>query len=1338
MATVISAPSGLQLLQNMQAFRISSLAEITFVLKRSNDEVILSETYKPGSGSQIEIQIRDIIARYLETTIPTQDEYTQSAAAATFAAFVDGNLVATIRAVNGGVRKLATTAEEFLTANWLTWQPQSKAVTWSSPEWLSYYCHNSSARRVRAKFYLKNGNTTTITVASCANNALTSYNMTMSRLFALASLTPSDAYGVVDVWVETTSGDQLSYVQRYICRDTLGDEHAFLAVNSLGGVDTFLFHGECRGVPEVEHEAATREDVKVDITSKAIRKWEQSTGYLGLDEAKWLFELLTARKAWAVIDGDAEQIVIDGDSVEFSDRENLQDGSFTFQLSNEGRLLNVSRTSGTLPAIEVPSPDGAIFFLEARLIDYPDADLSETLLFLLQQPYSNNWKKASFAAIFNHIYTAILASPVGQLAHSHDNGALLAALSEANDHLALSGRKLAFIDELTTAFPAAEWVDPIFDEASGLTVGMKTRYPMVVNGNLAALGDVIAYAPDPEQDDEPDTPTPTAYERLDFVDDAWPEYDEDKTGWILSAALGWDLNSRVAALEAETPHTHANLAVLNTITAEKIQSWDAGGIASQLFEAIEENGSVVGIRAKHPITVVGGITTSGAVAVTGNVTATGDIVAYGSSSGAGAPTAYDRLDPVSGAWPAYDATKTGWILSAALGWDLLDRISGKQDALVSGTNIKTINGTSILGSGNIAISGGSGGSGESHTHDNKSVLDGITSGKVSSWDTVASLFSSAQSGDPLATTGINALYPLSVAGNVVATGDIVAYGSSSGAGAPTAYDRLDPVSGDWPTYDATKAGWILSAALGWDLLDKHGALATRVTNLENSSSGGSGGSGDGHTHGNKSVLDTITSGKVSSWDTVASLFSAAQSGDPLATTGINALYPLSVAGNVVATGDIVAYGSSSGAGAPTAYDRLDPVSGDWPTYDATKAGWILSAALGWDLDSRVTTLETSGGGSGGGSDHTHSNKTVLDGITAALVTNWNTAYTNNHTHSNLSVLETITAERIEAWDAGGSGGGGETGHSHSNLSVLNNITSTKTSNWDTAYTNSHTHSNKSVLDGITSTKVSRWDSAWNEIGYASYDTNGNALATQSWVTSRGYLTSHQSLADYAKLTDLHSHSNKTVLDDITSTKVSNWDGAVTNSHTHSNKTVLDGITSTRVSNWDGAATNSHTHSNKTVLDGITSTKVSNWDGAATNSHTHSNKTVLDAITSTKTSNWDSAYSDSHSHSNKSVLDDITSTKVSNWDTVAAGSWLALSGGTLSGGLTGTTLAMRTATFGDASNAGSISIVRKIGNKTYTATVSIDSSGNVTITPTSTGIIIAAGTVKASGDVLGYN
>lgn len=66
--------------------------------------------------------------------------------------------------------------------------------------------------------------------------------------------------------------------------------------------------------------------------------------------------------------------------------------------------------------------------------------------------------------------------------------------------------------------------------------------------------------------------------------------------------------------------------------------------------------------------------------------------------------------------------------------------------------------------------------------------------------------------------------------------------------------------------------------------------------------------------------------------------------------------------------------------------------------------------------------------------HTHNNKSVLDGITSGLISNWNTAYTNNHTHSNKTVLD--------------------------------GISSTKVSHWDTAYTNNHTHSNKSYLDVI--------------------------------------------------------------------------------------------------------------------------------------------------------------------------------------------------------------------------------------------------------------------------------
>ena len=60
--------------------------------------------------------------------------------------------------------------------------------------------------------------------------------------------------------------------------------------------------------------------------------------------------------------------------------------------------------------------------------------------------------------------------------------------------------------------------------------------------------------------------------------------------------------------------------------------------------------------------------------------------------------------------------------------------------------------------------------------------------------------------------------------------------------------------------------------------------------------------------------------------------------------------------NLYALGDVAALGQSSmqgGGGGGTSYNRLD----SWEAYDANKAGWVLSAGLGNNLNSRVATLE---------------------------------------------------------------------------------------------------------------------------------------------------------------------------------------------------------------------------------------------------------------------------------------------------------------------------------------------------------------------------------------------
>lgn len=127
------------------------------------------------------------------------------------------------------------------------------------------------------------------------------------------------------------------------------------------------------------------------------------------------------------------------------------------------------------------------------------------------------------------------------------------------------------------------------------------------------------------------------------------------------------------------------------------------------------------------------------------------------------------------------------------------------------------------------------------------------------------------------------------------------------------------------------------------------------------------------------------------------------------------------------------------------------------------AGGGIDFTVGTGLDLSVASVlsvkfGTTAGTACQGNDsrlHTHNNKSILDGITSGLISNWNTAYTNNHTHNNKTVLD--------------------------------GISSTKVSHWDTAYTNNHTHGNKSYLDVIN-----------QELG-TSYSPTFKAITLSEWT-----------------------------------------------------------------------------------------------------------------------------------------------------------------------------------------------------------------------------------------------
>ena len=93
-----------------------------------------------------------------------------------------------------------------------------------------------------------------------------------------------------------------------------------------------------------------------------------------------------------------------------------------------------------------------------------------------------------------------------------------------------------------------------------------------------------------------------------------------------------------------------------------------------------------------------------------------------------------------------------------------------------------------------------------------------------------------------------------------------------------------------------------------------------------------------HSHANKALLDLISQSNID----VLNLLSVVDGNIKVDTT-------------LWATGGISTLGlGSNGGGGGTGgdFDRLD----EWEDYNATKAGWVLSALLGKDLDTRVTNL----------------------------------------------------------------------------------------------------------------------------------------------------------------------------------------------------------------------------------------------------------------------------------------------------------------------------------------------------------------------------------------------
>lgn len=454
MIQVLLYPDALSLVGSMNVFEIynDSKTDVVFALRyHGAEQNIVQHTYTPNDEHRITVDVKDIILPLLafelkdDSTPYIQENIMKAFSAEIYEVGDAGNRKEfSFSVIRAGVDKLADSAENFLKNNFLTWQPQVKAVTYYSPEFLTYYAAESCA--VKCKAYLWNGTGYTeseITLAHLTEGCVYTIPVQYAIIAkALNQKTPS----YYDVWVEKEGGDRLTYVQRYYASDMKSEEEEwFLFENSLGGVDCFRAYGNSENTAEHTHNVAEIEDDSEEYRVDTTRKFKKNTGYLDGKERLWLLDFFPSLGKYVYHRNSWRKITVTESDVNYEAKELPSNYTFTYKYSDARPYLNLPRASGeSLKQMDIHLPDIGNFTIAPRLVEFPRQQLGGGVLFPVQDPHSEEWGTTTADAIFSAFLSAISNrySGKGEVGHKHINISVLDALSFVGGYLLYKGEKL--------------------------------------------------------------------------------------------------------------------------------------------------------------------------------------------------------------------------------------------------------------------------------------------------------------------------------------------------------------------------------------------------------------------------------------------------------------------------------------------------------------------------------------------------------------------------------------------------------------------------------------------------------------------------------------------------------------------------------------------------------------------------------------------------------------------------------------------------------------------------------------------------------------------------------
>lgn len=447
---ILLKPDELCLSDSMNHFVISTRNEITFVLgDAGTGTAIVRHTYTPNKSNRIEVDLENIVSPLLSFELKdTSDAYRQSSVVRRFKVDIaevgaSGTFSWTFSVLRAGVDHFADSAVNFLKANFLTWQPTVKPVTYYTPEFLTYYAVVDSV--VRCKAYVDaNGkyDETTLTMANLSNGSVWTVPVQYAIIAGKLGKLPS----YYDVWVEDASGTRLTYIQRYYASDIRSEEEQWvLFENSLGGIDTFRAYGDSENTAKHTHSVVEIENESEEYRVDTEREFKKNTGFLSRDERKWLLDFFPSLGKYLYVDAFIRKIVVTDSDVTWRAKELPSSYTFTYKYADARPYLNLSRTDMPAEVLDIKIPDVASFTVAPRLVELDRLQLSGGALFPVQNPYSDKWNVTTAAAILEYLAREITAAYKGDGAfgHTHDNMSVLAALDRFGQYLTLDSKKVS-------------------------------------------------------------------------------------------------------------------------------------------------------------------------------------------------------------------------------------------------------------------------------------------------------------------------------------------------------------------------------------------------------------------------------------------------------------------------------------------------------------------------------------------------------------------------------------------------------------------------------------------------------------------------------------------------------------------------------------------------------------------------------------------------------------------------------------------------------------------------------------------------------------------------------